>query len=723
MNSKKSPSPRAIQEFLSEAQEFVEALSNVLMEIDTNLRDDEEVDPDLINEAFRCWHTLKGLSSTFGAENLSHFAHREESLLDNIRLGKTELNADTLDALLSSIDVVVQALNHISQTGLLNDMELEVPQPKEAQRSEGRPVDDGPEVAMQPPSGPPQPRDVKQLVGKDVLEVLTEFEEHRLVTNLDKGRPLYKVRASFSLISIDTELEAIKGALKPMGEIITYLPCDESDDVNKIDIEVLLALKKEESELEQVSNEFNAQLLLVVAGAGEFAKPEYASVQSPSADKKDTSPPPAEIVEHVPEKDSIIIDAGPEKSISLRSVSQTVRVDISRLDRLMNSVGELGLVRSSISKVSDELRTVAGRRDLAIELHRIIRGFERRLAEIREGILEVRMVPVGQMFDRLARVIRKVSRNLGKEIEFIVSGADTEVDKLIIEELSDPLMHIIRNAIDHGIEKPKDRAMMGKPENGTVALTAYQKGNHVLIEVEDDGAGIDSEKILEASIRSGAVSEEQAAVMSTRELNNLIFIPGISTAKVTTEISGRGVGMDVVKTNISALGGIVEVQSELGIGTKFTITMPVTLAITPALLVSVAKAVYAIPLNTVAEAIMLKEKDIHQVMNTETMTLRGQTLPLCRLDSFFNFYRPGPPQPNSRVVVAALGQRRVGLVVDALVGQQDVIIKPLGPAMAQAGCFSGVTDIGDQKLALVLDTVAVIEEFFATTDDSSQYAG
>ena len=721
MNTRNNPSPRAVKEFLSEAQEFVEALSNVLMDVDTSLKEDDEVDPDLINEAFRCWHTLKGLASTFGAESLSQFAHREESLLDDIRLGRTPLDASTLDTLLGSVDVVVDALNQISETGQLTGINLQTPEQTPKHSESTKKGDDSSDEA-------PVKVDVKQLVGREILEVLTEFEEHRLVTNIEKGRPLYKIRAGFSLTSIDTELEAIKTSLKPLGEIITYLPCDESDDVEKIDIEVLLALKKEETELDKVAEEFNARVTTIAPSIAPVAPAQVADASQAAAidDTDDSASMPSVNMIHgsdAESADSIIATSSGEKSLSLRSVSQTVRVDISRLDRLMNSVGELGLVRSSISKVSEELRTVAGRRDLAIELHRIIRGFERRLAEIREGILEVRMVPVGQMFDRLARVIRKVSRNLGKNIDFIVSGADTEVDKLIIEELSDPLMHIIRNAIDHGIEMPADRVKMGKPENGTVALTAYQKGNHVLIEVEDDGAGIDSDKILAAAILSGSISEEQASVMSTRDINGLIFLPGISSAGVATEISGRGVGMDVVKTNISALGGIVEVQSELGIGTKFTITMPVTLAITPALLVSVADAIYAVPLNTVAEAIMLKNKDIYQVMNTETMTLRGQTLPLCRLDAFFNIFRPGPPPPNSRVVVAALGQRRVGLVVDALVGQQDVIIKPLGPSMAKAGCFSGVTDIGDQKLALVLDTVAVIEEFFATTDDSNQYVG
>jgi two-component system chemotaxis sensor kinase CheA len=339
---------------------------------------------------------------------------------------------------------------------------------------------------------------------------------------------------------------------------------------------------------------------------------------------------------------------------------------------------------------------------------------------MKEGILEVRMVPVGQMFDRLSRIIRKVSRNLGKDIQFVVSGADTEVDKLIIEELSDPLMHIIRNAIDHGIEETSKRVSVGKPDMGTIALTAYQKGNHVVIEIEDDGAGIDCSKLVEVAVKNGNITREQADSLQEHEILNLIFLPGLSTASKATEISGRGVGMDIVKTNIASLGGIVEVQSELGIGTKFSITMPVTLAITPALLVTVSDNTYAIPLNTIAEALTIDAKEINRVMNTETMTLRGQTLPLCRMNTFFNIKQDKTDESKYRIVVASLGQHKLGLVVDALIGQQDVIIKPLGESVAKdAGCFVGVTDMGENRLALVLDTAYIIEDFFISTEEEA----
>ncbi|MCP4680594.1 MAG: chemotaxis protein CheA, partial [Deltaproteobacteria bacterium] len=376
----------------------------------------------------------------------------------------------------------------------------------------------------------------------------------------------------------------------------------------------------------------------------------------------------------------------------------------------------------SIGRIGEEIKAISGRSDIAIELHRIDRGFDRRLIELREGILEVRMVPLSQIFDRLARLVRKISRGLGKEIHFVVSGADTEVDKLIVEELSDPLMHIVRNAIDHGIEEQEDRINRGKPEYGTVALTAYQKGNHVVIDVEDDGSGIDGVKLLKAAVDRDLIEEEQAENLSSNEVNNLIFLPGISTMGKASEISGRGVGMDVVKTNISALGGVVEVQSESGIGARISITLPVTLAIIPTLLVMVAEATYAIPLNTVAEALYVSNKDINMVFGTETTTLRGQTLALCRLAGFFGAPDIKPRPNESCIVVIKLGQRRLGLEVDMLVGQRDMVIKSLGHSLGEAPCFTGATDIGDERLALVLDTAAIIEEFYLASDSHERKA-
>ena len=305
--------------------------------------------------------------------------------------------------------------------------------------------------------------------------------------------------------------------------------------------------------------------------------------------------------------------------------THSVRVDIRRLDHLMNVLGEFAIVRGALSRLTDRVRQMPGLRDVTTELHRLNRAFERNLAEMQSGILEVRMVPLGQVFERLARAVRQISRANNKEIRLVITGSDTEVDKLIVEELSDPLLHTVRNSIDHGIESADERARIGKPAEGTIALNAYQAGNHVMIEIEDDGAGIDEARVLSTAVRRGIVRDDEARDMSRREIIGLIFLPGFSTRENVTDLSGRGVGLDVVKTNISRLGGVVDVTSEMGIGTKFTITLPITLAILRALLLGVAGRQYALPLSSVAEATVLDLQKIRTVEGREITSLRGET--------------------------------------------------------------------------------------------------
>ena len=720
--NKRSQGNKAMKEFLSEAQDLVESLSRNLIEIDKAVKSGEP-DPDMVNEVFRGWHTLKGLSSTFGVEPLSQLAHDEESLLDDIRLGRKAFTPHILDSLFESIEEVTKVLGIISESG---DIKATGYSDNRARATRASSTDSG--GTADPDKIDNEPFvDPKNLIDAEVLEVLTEFEEHRLQINLQQGQAIYKMRISFSLMSIDQELEDIKGRLRPTGEVITYLPSSESNDPEMLDIDVLLALHQSLENLEAALEGVTAEIRILVPGrtthkttSDTIIPPPPVAKQSSDSLMNDVDVAAASEIESWGTSERGLKKKQKEQALSLRSVSQSVRVDIGKLDHLMNVVGELNIIRNSITKISDELRSVDEHRELANKLHRVSRGFDRRLAEMQDGILEVRMVPVNQMFDRLSRMTRKMSRSIGKEINLVISGAETEVDKLIIEELSDPLMHIIRNAIDHGIEATAERRAVGKPEFGTIALTAYQKGNHILIEVEDDGAGIDGEKILEAAVDNGHLTKEAAASLSEREILNLIFLPGITTTFEANELSGRGVGMDVVKTNISALSGIVEVQSELGIGTKFTLIMPVTLAIIPALLVSVYENTFAVPLNTVAEALTISRADVNRVMGMETFTLRGQTLSLCRLDNFFKRPRQGTIPKGSRLLVASLGQRRLGLVVDKLLGQQDVVIKPLGRSLDETRFFAGATDLGDQKLSLVIDTAAVIEEYFTTSKDFTQ---
>jgi two-component system chemotaxis sensor kinase CheA len=685
------PTERARDEFLSEAQEIVETLSRNLLDLDASVRSGS-IDPALINEAFRAVHTLKGLAGLFGAQRLGQMSHRLEDLLDDLRLGRMVLGADVLDTLFAAVDVY----------GRLLAMEREG-------RDEHTPaVDDL--LARLEKLGSEAPSksapDSEYELEPGLLAVLTEYEEHRLRANLEQKMRLYRLRVEFDLTTIDKALEDMKARAKRHGEIITYLPAGEATSADAIELDLLMASRDDLATLIGALGADN-----VVIEEIPRRRPSLVSGEPSRAPLGEISVRGGESVTPRGAQDGAL-DQGP----SLRSLTQTVRVDIRKLDALMNVVGELAIVRGSIARLAERLRA-EGQRQLTTEIQRLHRSFERRLAEMQAGILEVRMVPLGQVFDRLARVVRQIGREMNKEIRLVITGSETEIDKLIVEELSDPLMHMIRNAIDHGIETSSRRADVGKPPAGTIALNAYQKGNHVMIEVEDDGRGIDEQALLEKAVRLGKIDAEDAAELSREEVLGLVFLPGVSTRDVVNETSGRGVGMDIVKTNIGRLGGIIDVQSEPGIGTKMTITLPITLAIVSALMVHVANQVFAIPLSTVTEALSLESAASRMLDGREVITLRGATLPLCRLDRVLVLDRGRRPLPRkSYVVVVALGNRRLGLVVDHLIGQQDIVIKPLGRSLASVRGFAGATELGDQRVGLVLDAAAIVDEVLSGAD-------
>ena len=700
---------RALNEFFSEAQEIVEWLNRDLLLLDQCVKRGEQ-DPDLVNNVFRAVHTLKGLSGLFAVQALSSLTHNLENLLDDLRLGRTALSAEILDLLFESVERFGRILTET--------------------RDGAAPAASSVEefVARIERASASKPKAASSKVGdyeleESLLQVLTEYEEHRLRTNIAAGANLYRLAARFRLAVIDTELEELKRTAKPYGEIITFLPSATGSDEDSIDLEIILASDREWEELERAVGSDHVVVTQVprrrVTLPPPPPAPTRAAVTPTPLPKFDSELPPP-FAEPEPAASSPVGDSAASGTAleaqrtpaTIRSLSQTVRVDIRKLDRLMNIVGELSLFGSALGKVGERLRMAGVLKELGPELHRMNRGFDRQLAELQEGILEVRMVPLGQVFDKLARIVRQISRELGKEIRFVVSGAETEVDKLIVEELSDPLMHLIRNAIDHGIEHAGDRKALGKPLAGTIALNAFQKGSHVVIEVEDDGRGIDEERVQRVAIERGFLSVEASREMSRVDLLALIFLPGFSTKLEADSVSGRGVGMDVVKTNIARLGGVIDVQSDLGIGTKMTITLPITLAIISALIVQIDERTVAMPLSAVQEALALRRERVRSIEGREILTLRGTTLPLCRLATLFDWRSVAPPREEF-VVVAGMAGRRVGFVVDRLIGQQDIVIKALGASLSEVGGLSGATDLGDDGLALVLDMPALVDEVLA----------
>lgn len=695
-------------EFLSEAEEILEALGRDLVLLDESLRAGP-ADPDVVNDIFRGVHTLKGLAGLFGATTLSQLSHELESKLDAIRLGRADLSPDMLDLLFRAVDVAHRLLI-AEQEGREAPLAL-LDALLEKLRGTKRP-------------GPGAPASEELDLDASIYAVLTEYEEHRLRTNVESGLKIYRLRVQFSLLTIDASLEQLKAAAKPHGEIITYLPTGEGAGADSIELDILMASKKNLSELEELLGSLGGTILEVskrgktpppLTSSG---PPELPIVDASTGRHAAIEPPPP-----LPSEDGLrrarasSAPPGPEgRHGTVRSVTQTVRVDIQKLDRLMNAVSELAIVKSSLDRLFERIRPLSEDRRSVAELVRLSRTFDRQLEAMQQGILEVRMVPLGQLFERLTRVARQVGRNAKKQFNLVVTGAETEVDKLIVEELSDPLMHMMRNAIDHGIEPASARIAAGKPEVGTIALNAFQKGNHVLIELEDDGGGIDTERVLEVALDKGLINPADVRSTSRRDVLNLIFMPGLSTRAQAGEISGRGVGMDVVKTNISKLGGVIDVQSEVGIGTKFAITLPITLAIIRVLVAEVEGHTFAIPLANVREAVQLSESDVFTVDGHEAMSLRGSTLRLARLSSVFELERAKRTRANARkfVVVTMAGSARIGLIVDLLVGGQDVVMKALGPSLRSVRGFAGAADLGEERLGLVLDTPSLYEEIVSS---------
>jgi two-component system chemotaxis sensor kinase CheA len=672
--------PRALSEFIAEANEILEALGRDLLILDENRG--HEPDPELLNGVFRAAHSLKGLSSMFGQDALARLSHQTEDLLDALRLGKVALDEQLLDGLIETLDVL---------NALLVESSNEIADGPAAQRALGQA--DRLLRLLAPPAT--VAADALDALGLDpqLRAVFTEYEEHRLRENVKKGVCLFRVRAVFSLADFDQGLAQLNAGLKPLGEVISTLPSSQPGDESSIAFDLVFGSGRTGEEIEAATAPLKATVMTLATQSK--VKPEHL--------------PPPSAPQHW--REEATRPATPDTS--LRSLTQTVRVDIGRLDGLMNAVGELLLIKSNIQQLAEGARqAAAGALPLpklwGQELFKESRALERKLDELQKGILEVRMVPLGQVFDKLARLVRRIVRESGKEIDFDLAGGDVELDKLIVEELSDPLMHLLRNAIDHGVEAPQARLSAGKSRKGVVRLKARQQGNHVVLEVGDDGAGMNEARIREVAIQRELITPAQAQSLERRELLNLVFLPGFSTRKAVSELSGRGVGLDVVKTNLARLSGIIDIDSRPGAGTTFVLTLPLTLAIIRALVVEVSGRIWAVPLNSVLEIAQVRSDELRTIERREVFALRGQTVPFVRLSRVFGL--PQVPLEKHQVVVVGLAQQRVGLAVDQLLGQQDIVTKPLGGRLRKVPGVAGATDLGNRRTVLVLDVASVIEE-------------
>lgn len=675
-NGNTKDSDASLKEFLAEAEEIVESLNSDLMRLSSG----GKKDPSLLNNIFRASHTLKGLSGMFGFTAMATLSHKLEDLLDSLRLGKIELTPIIVDTLFEAISVLHSLLEsksrgepELSVSEIIDQLNSAVLNPGKDKESDATTVGIDPAI----------------------MSVLTEYEEHRLNTSIKEGLNIIKVYASFPIVSFDTDLADLTAVLKDKGEIITTLPSTGSSPGDAISFDIIVATQATREEVEKGIDNQEIQVTLT-------SKTSQSSSTPVSKENKQEQPPQQTAAQPEVEAVSSVESKGEE---GLKSITQTVRVDIGKLDSLMNIVGELVLLKSSLIGIAATLRSREGTQDISGEFSKTVKSLEKRLAELQEGVLESRMVPLSQVFEKLARTIRKIGRETGKEVDFVVKGGETELDKIIVEELANPLMHIVRNSLDHGIEPADERISVGKPEKGTIRISASQKGNHVVVEVEDDGKGIDHERILQKAIEKGLA--EPGAVLKKEEIINFMFLPGFSTKDTVSEISGRGVGMDVVKKNISDLSGMVEIDTEKGKGTTIILTLPMTLAIIKALIVEVSGYTYAIPLNSVLENFVLKPSEIETIETREFVRLRDITLPLVRIKDLFHL--SGNGGEGRFAVVVGLAEKRLGLVVDRLKGQQDIVMKSIGSRFKSAKGIAGATDLGE-KTILVLDIGSIMEE-------------
>lgn len=677
---------KKLEEFIGEVQELIEALSGSLMKLHKSLGAEQSLDPGDINAAFRAIHTVKGLSSLFGIDSMAALAHDLEEIFDDLRMGRIQLDANYLDLLFEAVDLFQALMKSLAEKSDLavNEVESFINKLRK-KRGEGADFS--------------RPRSQQLEIDPEILAVLTEYEEHRLKESIEKGKNIFFVSSSFAVNDIEKDLEIVKELLEKHGEIITYLPSNRMDDENSIDLDILVATDESIEKITQIVNVPPHDNRTVHV----HQKPLPAVHIEEEISKGFEDTQKTEDLTH----------------LSLKSLTQTVRVDIRRLDNLMNLLGEIsvlfGRIEEATRKPAPESNSPEQRPT------RLLRLVKRRLDELRDGILDVRMVPLEQLFDKLSRIVRKMSREAGKPVEFFVTGADTELDKLIVEELSDPLMHIIRNCMDHGIEPVEDRRRKGKRVEGLIALRAYPKGNHVIIEIEDDGAGICREKVISTAVSKGIIDGETTAEMSDREVLNLIFKPGFSTRQWVGTNSGRGVGMDVVKTNLAKLSGIIDIQSREKIGTKFILTLPITLAIIRALIVRVSNQFYAVPLNSVLEALAIDRNQIATIEGKEVLSVRGSTFPLLRLSNLFGI-DDRDDSDRLFVIVVGMAQHRIGLVVNELKSRQDIVIKTLGKALSSIPGIAGATELDAQNIVLVLDIASLVDNNVSVPDTKTNRA-
>ncbi|GAA7863128.1 chemotaxis histidine kinase/response regulator CheAY2 [Helicobacter pylori] len=646
-----------MEDFLIEAFEMNEQLDQDLVELEHNPED-----LDLLNRIFRVAHTIKGSSSFLNLNILTRLTHNMEDVLNRARKGEIKITPDIMDVVLRSIDLMKTLLVTIRDTGsdANNGKENEIEEAvKQLQAITSQNLEGAKEGTKEAPKKESQEEAKK--------ENIKENQEN-------KAKAPTAENASDNPLANEPDLD------------YTNMSAEEVE----AEIERLLNKRQEADKERRAQKKQEAKPKQEVA-----PKTETPKTETPKAPKTET-------------KTKAKADTEENKAPSI-GVEQTVRVDVRRLDHLMNLIGELVLGKNRLIRIYGDVEERYDGEKFLEELNQVVSSISAVTTDLQLAVMKTRMQPVGKVFNKFPRMVRDLSRELGKSIELIIEGEETELDKSIVEEIGDPLIHIIRNSCDHGIEPLEERRRLNKPETGKVQLSAYNEGNHIVIKISDDGKGLDPVMLKEKAIEKGVISERDAEGMSDREAFNLIFKPGFSTAKVVSNVSGRGVGMDVVKTNIEKLNGIIEIDSEVGVGTTQKLKIPLTLAIIQALLVGVQEEYYAIPLSSVLETVRISQDEIYTVDGKSVLRLRDEVLSLVRLSDIFKVDAILESNSDVYVVIIGLADQKIGVIVDYLIGQEEVVIKSLGYYLKNTRGIAGATVRGDGKITLIVDVGAMMD--------------
>ena len=677
-----------LQMFIEESKDNLQHLNENLLKLESNPDDIQT-----LNEIFRVAHTLKGMAGTMGFVKMQKLTHSAENVLSEIRSGKIKVNSNIVDTLFQCLDALenyVEEIINTSSEGNENYASLLTDLEHIANQKDFMPV----QKTIEKEKNEEIPKEIE---GDGFLSVVHEHlielpETQELIKDkaIGMGMNVFQVEIKLSSNCVLKSARAfvIFTELERLGEIVHCVPSAQDIEDERFESSFALVF---------VTKESKQKLQEIILGVSEVENVEISAFKQGETVEEET----VNLARQEESNGMSQQDGNANQNGKQQVSSKTVRVNIDRLDTLMNLVSELIIVKTQLEGISGSNQNVGSNYSDSVEY------LERVTTSLHDAVMKVRMVPVEIVFNRFPRMIRDVSRKLNKDIELVMLGEETELDRTVIDEIGDPLIHLLRNAADHGLETTDERIALGKPKKGTIKLEAYQDGNTVVIEVQDDGKGIDINKVRNKAIQRGTVTKEEAANMNDKEIVELLFKPSFSMAQEITDLSGRGVGLDVVKSKITALGGHVEVETEMGKGSKFIVRLPLTLAIIQALMINIGNEKYAIPLGTIQNIEDVRKEDIQLVQKQEVIMVRNEIIPIVRLHNVL-----GLPQEEDKDlmmgVIVKKGERQVGFIIDSLIGQQEIVIKSLGKYLSGIDIIAGATILGNGEVALILDINSLI---------------